>query len=74
MLPHGNPLIGVTDDFFELGGDTIHVVQIAEELHRAFDVRGSLKAIFDYNTIRELAAASYDVLTGSKVVRSPNVR
>ncbi|MFI6325069.1 condensation domain-containing protein [Nonomuraea sp. NPDC050556] len=65
VLPRPESSIGVTDDFFALGGDSIHMIQIASRLRRTLGVRVPLKVIFDYTTIRDLAAAIDQVRAGT---------
>ena len=48
--------IGVEDDFFELKGDSLLAAQVMSRLHQAFEVKLPLSLIFDYPTIRALAA------------------
>lgn len=47
--------LGIDDDFSTVGGDSIHMIQIASRLRRAVGVRVPLRAILDRRTIRELA-------------------
>jgi non-ribosomal peptide synthase protein (TIGR01720 family) len=65
VLPQPESRIGVADDFFELGGDSIHMIRIASRLRRTLGVRVPLNVIFDYTTIRDLAAAIDGVRAGS---------
>ena len=69
--------IGIDDDFFLCGGDSITALQLASHIQREFKRKVSVKQIFDFPTIRmfvenvlslEAAAPSHepqDVLTGS---------
>ena len=47
--------IGVTDDFFALGGDSVLAAQVAARLRSAFEVELSPVAVFDTPTIRAMA-------------------
>ncbi|MBY8977773.1 AMP-binding protein [Rhodobacteraceae bacterium NNCM2] len=49
------PYIGVEDDFFRLGGDSLLAVQIAIRIGEAFDIMLTLRSLFEAPTIRELA-------------------
>ena len=47
--------IGVTDDFFELGGDSIKAMTISAAIYRAFEVHVDLADFFSDPTVRALA-------------------
>ncbi|GAA3887063.1 non-ribosomal peptide synthetase [Saccharothrix violaceirubra] len=49
--------IGVTDDFFALGGDSIRSIRVTSALRAAFGVQLSPRAVFEHPTIAGLAAA-----------------
>ncbi|MCK4765347.1 MAG: amino acid adenylation domain-containing protein [Candidatus Aminicenantes bacterium] len=49
------PRIGVEDDFFELGGDSLKAIGAAAAIHRELDVRIPLEEFFKTPTIRGLA-------------------
>lgn len=46
--------ISITDNFFDLGGNSLHAVQILSRIYRQFNVRLSLQNIFNYPTIQQL--------------------
>jgi aryl carrier-like protein len=48
--------VSVTDDFFDLGGDSIHAMQILSRLKQEFPAL-TLAMLFDLPTLRQLAAA-----------------
>ncbi|MDW4901634.1 non-ribosomal peptide synthetase [Streptomyces californicus] len=48
--------VGIDDDFFELGGDSISAVQVAAAAGRAIGVPITVRDVFTYPTIRQLAA------------------
>lgn len=55
VLGRESTALGVEDDFFALGGDSTHMIQIASRIRRHFGVRVPLRAIFEHTTIRSLA-------------------
>jgi amino acid adenylation domain-containing protein/non-ribosomal peptide synthase protein (TIGR01720 family) len=46
--------VGVTDNFFRIGGDSILSIQVASQMRRA-GYRCNVKDIFEYKTIRKIA-------------------
>ncbi|MBL7726182.1 MAG: AMP-binding protein, partial [Dinghuibacter sp.] len=50
------PEIGVTDNFFEMGGHSLHLVRISNQVNQEFDTNVKIKDLFVNNTIRMLAA------------------
>jgi nonribosomal peptide synthetase DhbF len=49
------PHVGLDDDFFELGGDSLKGAIVAAHIHTALDVELSLAAIAEYPTLSALA-------------------
>jgi tyrocidine synthetase-3 len=47
--------IGITENFFELGGNSLNLMSLISKIHREFDVRISLGEIFNNSTIRDQA-------------------
>jgi acyl carrier protein len=47
--------VGVEDDFFELGGDSIAATQLISRINDAFAVNLSLGAVFDSPTIAQMS-------------------
>ena len=47
--------IGSTDDFFDIGGDSIIALSIYADMEKIFDVKLPLSTIIEYRTITELA-------------------
>ncbi|MGO1054910.1 non-ribosomal peptide synthase/polyketide synthase [Crossiella sp. CA198] len=52
----GLPEIGVTDDFFALGGDSVLAFRALARIRAAFDITLSPRLLFETSTIRALAA------------------
>ncbi len=57
-LETGPPLdrVGIDDDFFHIGGDSLFATQVVVRVNHAFGVALSVRAIFDAPTIASLAA------------------
>jgi len=51
----GIPRIGITDDFFELGGDSLKATALAAKIHKELDVPLPLTELFNSPTIKGLA-------------------
>jgi len=51
----GLEIVGVNDDFFELGGDSLNVVQLNNELKKIFNREIPVAVMFRYQTIRTFA-------------------
>ena len=47
--------IGVNDDFFELGGDSLIVTRLVSRIREELDVELSISSLFEMHTISELA-------------------
>jgi len=65
--------VGVTDSFFDLGGDSLAAAQMAARVKEAFGVALNLRRLFDHPSIAELAK----MLTGkgaAKLEREGNPR
>ena len=56
VLGLGAPKIGVRDNFFDLGGNSLNILKIPGRIKKAFDLDISISVLFLYPTVRELAA------------------
>lgn len=56
--------IGTTDDFFELGGDSLRAIEYVAKAHNA-GISFALQNVFDYPTVRQLS----DYLCGGERVK-----
>jgi N-(5-amino-5-carboxypentanoyl)-L-cysteinyl-D-valine synthase len=54
------PTIGVDDDFFRCGGDSIVALQLVSRIQREFGRRVSVKLIFEHPTVRAFANGVLD--------------
>jgi amino acid adenylation domain-containing protein len=50
-----NAEFGVTNSFFDVGGNSLTIMSMITKIHREFDVRIPLGYVFNNNTIRDLA-------------------
>jgi amino acid adenylation domain-containing protein len=48
-------LSGLDDDFFALGGDSLHATNLLTEIEKIFGVRLPLAILLEYNTVRKLS-------------------
>ncbi len=53
--PAGNRLIGIDDNFFQLGGHSLKAANLISKLHKTFNVKVPLEVIFIKPTVRELS-------------------
>ncbi len=51
----GYASIGLNDDFFELGGDSLKAMSLTTKIHKAFQVKFPLEEVFRGRTIKEFA-------------------
>jgi amino acid adenylation domain-containing protein len=47
--------IGITDNFFQLGGNSLNVMAVVNEVHRKFKIKISLEEMFNHPTIEKQA-------------------
>ena len=60
--------IGVEDDFLHMGGDSISSIQLINRLRESFDIRMSVKDIFQYTTVKKLSSFITSELSKDKKV------
>ncbi|MFI1308646.1 amino acid adenylation domain-containing protein [Streptomyces albidoflavus] len=65
-LPGG--MVGIDDDFFRSGGDSISALHLVSQVQRELGRRTGVKDIFDFPTVRQLAD---NVLTRDKDAETP---
>ncbi len=56
--------ISMTDDFFDIGGQSLKAAKLASRIHKVFNVELPTKDIFMYSTIEKLALHLNDFETG----------
>ncbi|MZQ80584.1 amino acid adenylation domain-containing protein [Paenibacillus sp. 5J-6] len=49
--------VGIRDHFFDLGGHSLKAILLASRIHKQLDIQVSLREVFLYPTIEELASA-----------------
>ncbi|MCU1646291.1 MAG: non-ribosomal peptide synthetase [Nocardia sp.] len=64
------PGVGLDDDFFRLGGNSLSATRVAARLAAALGIEVPVRAVFDASTVVELAAY---LATSAAVVRPPLV-
>jgi aryl carrier-like protein len=52
----GVELVGVNDNFFDLGGHSIFAIQLLSRLNKAFNLELQIRVIYDRPTLAALAA------------------
>ncbi|NEW09285.1 amino acid adenylation domain-containing protein [Paenibacillus sp. SYP-B3998] len=65
--------VGITDRFFELGGNSLRVLETINRIHQQLHVEVTMRAMFEHPTVRQLAERV--TLTGngqSLMLLSPN--
>jgi amino acid adenylation domain-containing protein len=65
------PGLGVTDNFFDMGGHSLAAARLATRLRKAFDATLPIRTIFESPTARALAAAFANLAASQMVQRAP---
>jgi acyl carrier protein len=63
--------VGILDDFFRLGGDSILATRILSQVRSAFNVELSTIALFETSTLEDMAAAIEAALSGDPDKATP---
>ncbi|GGH70057.1 hypothetical protein GCM10008014_54100 [Paenibacillus silvae] len=50
-------LVGVTDNFFDLGGHSLRATTLVSKMHKELGIEFPLRDVFHYSTVEEMAAA-----------------
>ncbi|MER3374114.1 MAG: phosphopantetheine-binding protein, partial [Allomuricauda sp.] len=53
--------VGIHDNFFALGGDSLLTMKLIHKIHKKLDIKMSLKAIFQFPTIVQLIIATKSI-------------
>lgn len=61
------PAVGIHDNFFDVGGDSILAILLASRIHNLFQVDLPLRSFFETNTATIASIASYIESTRSKI-------
>jgi acyl carrier protein len=64
---------GVTDDFFDLGGDSLLAMQVLARIRKAFQVDVSIRSLFDGPSIDALGRAVEEAKASGAVPRAPPI-
>ena len=62
--------VGVTDDFFDLGGHSLLFARLVRRLEEAFSVRLSMSAVFQASTLKSMAALLTNPGSGARRARA----
>ncbi|MCR8842055.1 amino acid adenylation domain-containing protein, partial [Paenibacillus sp. SC116] len=57
--------VGVTDNFFDLGGHSLRATTLVSKMHKELGVEFPLRDVFRYSTVEEMAAAMERMEIGS---------
>ena len=66
--------VGIDDNFFDLGGDSLRLVMVEAALRSKFAARFSITDLFEHTTIRSMAAFISDGSRGPAVVTESQTR
>ncbi|MGB7383177.1 MAG: amino acid adenylation domain-containing protein, partial [Rhodococcus sp. (in: high G+C Gram-positive bacteria)] len=71
----GAPVVGLDDDFFELGGNSLIATQVVARLGAALDAQVPVRAIFESPTVAQLAIrVEQEAGRGARIALSRSVR
>jgi SagB-type dehydrogenase family enzyme len=66
--------VGIRDNFFDLGGNSVHVVRIHSKLRHALDVDIPIVKMFNYPTVSSLAEFLSEVQSGEDSLQQSHER
>ncbi|MCX2729531.1 amino acid adenylation domain-containing protein [Saccharopolyspora sp. NFXS83] len=66
--------VGLQDDFFELGGSSIKLIELIHHVQREFDITVAVGELFKTTTLRGMAKTVEHVITGRLPGSQPYVR
>ncbi|MGF7029123.1 amino acid adenylation domain-containing protein/non-ribosomal peptide synthase protein (TIGR01720 family) [Paenibacillus mucilaginosus] len=61
----GAEQVGIQDNFFQMGGDSIKLIRLSNRIHQVFGTEAPLKELYAYQTIGEFARCMEEPGTGS---------
>src|SRR5581483_2221143 len=72
----GTAQVGILDNFFDLGGDSLRLMRVRNELQRAFSRELAIVDLFRYTTVAALAQhlTSGDGVAGAQVTQQDLVQ
>ncbi|ROV70466.1 non-ribosomal peptide synthetase/type I polyketide synthase [Streptomyces globisporus] len=69
----GREQVGLEDDFFELGGSSIKLIELLHHLRTEFGVGVPVSRLYQVTTLHGMAATVQDVLLGASVEELPSL-
>ncbi|MFC9481567.1 non-ribosomal peptide synthetase/type I polyketide synthase [Streptomyces griseus] len=69
----GREQVGLEDDFFELGGSSIKLIELLHQLRTEFGVGVPVSRLYQVTTLHGMAAAVEDVLHGTSADELPSL-
>jgi amino acid adenylation domain-containing protein len=60
--------IGIDDNFFHLGGHSLKAIQLIGRIHQTFELDITVRHLFSYPTIRELADVLGELAGGEEII------
>ena len=69
----GTATIGVHDNFFQLGGDSLIATQLVSRVRRLFQVELPVRIVFEAPTVSAMAAQIEQALSGHSQLQAPQI-